>query len=38
MSPLHSFESFQFGTFKVDANGDVFNGDGGLGMSASETP
>jgi len=38
VSLLHVFESFQFGTFKVDAaNGNVFNCDGGLGMNASET-
>ena len=36
MSILDFFLSFQFGTFKVDANGNVFNCDGGLGTNASE--
>ena len=30
------FESFQFGTFKFDANANVLN-DGGLEINASET-
>ena len=33
---LGLFLSFQFGTFKVDANGNVFNRDGELGTNASE--
>ena len=36
VSLLDFFLSFQFGTFKVDANENVFNRDGELGTNASE--